>query len=119
MLEDVFRVFAVKVQLLDRAGDFQKHQLRRFVDAGAKVDGYASEIRHLEGDPALESRIDLRRGHVNGYTDPRPTASPLDESHKVRRNANVLQGLRQDEFAGFKAIRVHLEVIPQVAGAPE
>src|SRR5205807_2392212 len=83
MLEDVLRILAVEVRLLERAADLQEHQLRRLVDASSKVDGYPSKVRHLEGDPSFEPGIDLRRSHVNGHSDTRPTASSLDQSDQV------------------------------------
>jgi len=90
VLEDISSTRTVEIRDVERPGQAKQHELRGFIDASPQLHRDGPEVRHLERDGSLESRIDLRRRHVNGDADSREAAPSLDETHDVVRDLDAL-----------------------------
>ena len=56
---------------------------------------------------------------MNSHSKASPTASSFYKSHKVRRDQNTLQGLRQNKPSWVEPERFLLTVMPEVYRGPE
>ncbi len=109
----------VQIGFRNRCRQAKEHELRGYIDSRTKLDGNLAKVCHLQGDPRVEARIDLRSRDMDRHADASPTASPFDEPCKIRRDVDGLECLSEDEPAWLESEGVGLTMFPEVRRIPQ
>ena len=118
-LEQIARAGPVQIGLRDRCRQAEEHELCGFIDTSPQLDGNLAEVRHLESDPRVEARIDLRSRYMDRHADASPTASSFDEPCEIRRDVNGFECLSEDEPARLESEGVGLTMLPEIRRIPQ